>query len=574
MTVARPAVAPTYADDPVTLEILWSRLINVTEECWHALWRTAFSLIIGEAQDFGCELLDGRGRSLAHSPRSMPVFNLTLPRAVGALLEHYPPETLVEGDVLVTNDPWLCAGHLFDVALVSPVFREGRLVGLVGSVAHCSDIGGTRNGLAAREVYEEGLQIPPMKLARAGEPNDDLVRLIRRNVRNPEMVLGDLAAQLSANRVGAERLVALMDEYGLEELSGLAETIQRRSEAAMRQAIMAAPDGEYSHTVPFDGLGEAAELSVRLTIRGDEILVDWVDIPPQAERGGVNCTMNYTAAHSVYPLSCAFAPGLPTNAGTYRPITVRAPEGSVLNCRYPAAVNLRTMTGWFLAPAIFGALAPVLPERVQAFTGLPAAFGVYGRAPDGGHYNDHLFQGGGQGGSTHGDGKSALLYPTSAANTSVELFETRVPLLVERKELIADSGGPGRSRGGLGQRVALRKLADDGRPALVSVQPQGVLVDMAGLHGGLPGRRAGVRLSEAGHSIEGLELGGLVELERPAQRLTVELAGGSGFGDPRDRDLALVQFDLDEGRISPASLSTYGCTLGAAGRLTRSDRRP
>lgn len=555
--------------DPITLEILWSRLINVTEECWHALWRTAFSLIIGEAQDFGCELLDARGRSLAHSPRSMPVFNLTLPRAVGALLEHYPPETLADGDVLVTNDPWLCAGHLFDVALVSPVFRAGRLVGLVGSVAHCSDIGGTRNGLAAREVYEEGLQIPPMKLARAGEPNDDLLRLIRRNVRNPEMVLGDIAAQLSANRVGAERLLAVMEEYGLDELSELAETIQGRSETAMRQAIAAAPDAVYTQTVAFDGLGEPADLTVHLEIRGDEIVVDWVNIPPQSDRGSVNCTLNYTAAHTVYALSCAFAPGLPTNAGTYRPITVRAPEGSVLNCRYPAAVNLRTMTGWFLAPAIFGALAPVLPERAQAFTGLPAAFGVYGRSADGGHYNDHLFQGGGQGGSLHGDGKSALLYPTSAANTSVELFETRVPLLVERKELIPDSGGAGRSRGGLGQRVELRKLGDDGRPALVSVQPQGVLVDVPGLHGGLPGRRAGVRLDEDGDTTEGPALGGLAELERPAQRLTIELAGGSGFGDPHDRAPALVQTDLDEGLITPSGLRAYGCGADAAGRVRR-----
>lgn len=178
--------------DPVTLEILWSRLVNITEECWITLWRTAFSMIIGEAQDFGCELLDARGESLADSPRSMPVFNLTLPRAVRALLERFPPETLEEGDVLATNDPWICAGYLFDLALVTPVFRRRRLVGLVGSIAHCSDISGTRDSLAVREIYEEGLQIPPIRLHRRGEPNLEVLALLSRNVRKGEMVLGDL----------------------------------------------------------------------------------------------------------------------------------------------------------------------------------------------------------------------------------------------------------------------------------------------------------------------------------------------------------------------------------------------
>jgi len=213
-----------------------------------------------------------------------------------------------------------------------------------------------------------------------------------------------------------------------------------------------------------------------------------------------------------------------------------------------------------------------LPDRSQAFTGLPTAFGVYGSGVNGRHYNDHLFQGGGQGGSLHGDGKSALLYPTSAANTSVELFETRVPLLVERKELIADSGGAGRSRGGLGQRVEIRKLTNDGRSALISWQPQGVLVDVPGLHGGLPGCRAGVRFDEESGTTEGRALGGLVILERPTQRLTIELAGGSGFGDPRDRETHLVQADLDEGLVTHAALPVYGCTVDADGRVVRANQ--
>lgn len=555
--------------DPIALEIMWSRLINIAEECWITLWRTAFSLIIGEAQDFGCELLDANGESLAHSARSMPVFNLTLPRAVRGLLAHFPPETLREGDVLVTNDPWICAGHLFDLALVTPVFRHGRLVGVIGSIAHCSDIGGSHDWRAAREIYEEGLQIPPLRLYRGGEPNDDLLRLIRSNVRKGDMVLGDIQAQLSANAVGARRLLAFMDEYQIDDLAPLAALIQSRSEQAMRRAIAAIPDGEYRHAVRFDALGEPMTLPVRVAVSGDEVLVDWTGAPQQLERGAINCTLSYTAAHTAYALKCMLSPDTPANAGSYRPIRVVAPEGSILNCRHPAAVNQRTMTGWYCAPAVFGALASVVPERVQAFTGLPLSIGAYGYDRDGRLYNDHLFQGGGQGAGARSDGKSALLYPTSAASTSVELFETRAPLLVEWKELLPDSGGAGRWRGGLGQMVGVRKLYDDGKLALVGVQPQGMLTDQPGLAGGLSGSRATARLIAAEQEIEGTALGSVAELRHPAQRLVFELAGGSGFGDPRERPLELVRHDFAEGLITAAGLAAYGCILDESGIVMR-----
>jgi 5-oxoprolinase (ATP-hydrolysing) len=558
--------------DPVSLEILWSRLINIAEECWITIWRTAFSMIIGEAQDFGCELLDAKGQTLAHSPRSMPVFNLTLPRAVQALIERFPPATLEEGDVLITNDPWICAGHLFDVAVVSPVFRRSQIVGLVGSIAHCSDVGGTRDSLTAREVYEEGLQIPPMKLYRRGEPNDDLLRLIRQNVRIADMVLGDVHAQVGANEVAARRLVAFMEEYGLEDLSELAWTVQDRTERAMREAITALPDGEYVGSAGSDGVGEPIELPVRAVVRGDEISVDWSGAPAQLERGGINCTLSYTTAHTAYALKCLLTPDVPSNAGCFRPFSVSAPEGSILNCQYPAAVNQRTVTGWSCGPAIFSALAQALPDQVQAFTGLPMGASAYGRGPDGRTFNDHLFQGGGQGASAHGDGKSALLFPTSAANTSVEMFESRTPLVVEKKELIADSGGQGRHRGGLGQRVQVRKLHDDGNPVLMGLHPQGMLVETPGLFGGRAGRRANVRLDEGRDTVEGMDLGGLAELRRTSQLLTIELAGGSGYGDPMERPVHEVQRDLEESLISADGARAYGCDVDGSGTARRTER--
>lgn len=554
--------------DPVSLEIQWSRLINISEECWVTIWRTAFSMIIGEAQDFGCELMDASGETLAHSPRSMPVFNLTLPRAVAALIEIFPSETLREGDVLITNDPWICAGHLFDVAVVTPVFKAGRLVGLVGSIAHCSDIGGTRDAISVREIYEEGFQIPPMKLYRQGEPNEDLLQLLRQNVRTSEMVLGDIQAQVGANRVAARRLVEFMDEYALEDLSVLANTVQDRAERAMRAAIAAVPDGEYFGSAPFDGVDEPMELPVRIEVHGDELTVDWSGAPEQVGHGGINCTLSYTEAHTAYALKCILTPDIPSNAGCFKPFHISAPEGSILNCTRPASVNQRTMTGWSCGPAIYQALAPVLPEQVQAFTGIPMGAGAYG-SESGRTYNDHLFQGGGQGASAHGDGKSALLHPTSAANTSIEMFESRVPVLVERKELIPDSGGAGRHRGGLGQRIQIRKLYESGDSTLMSLHPQGMLVATPGLTGGKPGKLANVRLEEKGGIDEGEDLGGLAELRRTSQLVTIELAGGSGYGNPIERPVEEVQRDLDESFISRGGLASYACEHDSAGQVIR-----
>ncbi|MEX2542070.1 MAG: hydantoinase B/oxoprolinase family protein [Trueperaceae bacterium] len=547
---------PKPAFDPVSLEVMWSRLVNITEECWITIWRTAFSTIIGEAQDFGCELLDADGESLAHSPRSMPVFNLTLPRAVKALLEQFPKETLREGDVLVTNDPWLCAGHLFDVALVTPVFRHGDLVALVGSIAHCSDIGGTRHYQSVREVYEEGLQIPPMKLYEAGVPNASLFALIERNVRKGEMVLGDIQAQHSANKVAMHRLLSFMEAYELNDLRALAYEVQSRAEGAMREAVAAVPDGVYRSRVKFDGHAEPLELAVSITVAGETLHVDW-EAPPEQPMGGINCTMNYTAAHTVYALKCILTPDIPSNAGCFRPIEVTAPEGSVLNCVYPAAVNQRTQTGWYCAPAIFAALAEVLPERVQAFTGLPMGAAAYGRDAEGNVYNDHVFQGGGQGASLSGDGQSALLYPTSAGNTSIEMFETRTPLLVEEKAFIADSGGPGRHRGGLGQRLRLRKLFDDGQASLLSLHPQGMIVATPGLHGGQAGSLAGVALDTPEGRLENGELHGMAELRTPADVVTIDMPGGSGFGLPEERAPELLERDLNEGYVTEAGAARY-----------------
>ncbi len=554
--------------DPIGLEIMWSRLINITEECWQTVIRTAFSLIIGEAQDFACEILDAKGRQIAHSPRAMPVFNLTLPMAVKAMIERYPPQLLHPGDVLITNDPWLCAGHLFDIAIAVPVFHHDALVSFVGVVGHVADIGGTKDSLNAREIFEEGLQIPPMKIYRAGEANQDLLELMRENVRQPEQVLGDVHALISAGLTGAERISQFMDEYGMHDLEALAEVVQGRAEAAMRAAISELPDGIYESVVEADGIDSIMRYPARVTVAGDCIEVDFEGAPPQTERGGSNCTLSYTMAHATYPLKCILTPEVPGNAGCYRPMTVRAPKGSILNCDKPMAVNTRTRTGWYIAPNLFQALAAAAPGKVQAFTGLPSSALFYGLDQDDKTYSDHLFQGGGQGASASGDGLSALLYPTSAANTSIEMFETRVPALVESKEFIADSGGAGRYRGGLGQVIRARKLADDGRDCQAGLYPNGVMTAVRGLFQGRPGSLAKATAMTASGEHRDLGVGGLATLTNSRQWVDMRLAGGAGYGDPLERDLADVQRDLDRGYISRAGAEQdYGCITGDDGRI-------
>ena len=568
-TALEEAVARIEAD-PVGLEIMWSRMINIAEECWQTVIRTAFSLIIGEAQDFACEILDARGRQIVHSPRAMPVFNLTLPIAVNAMIERYPPETLKPGDVLVTNDPWLCAGHLFDIAIAVPVFRDGNVVAFCGVVGHVTDIGGTKDSLNAREIYEEGFQIPPMKLFRAGVANEDLFTLLAENVRRPDQVLGDVHALVAAGLTGAERIGEFMEEYGMHDLEALATVVQKRAETVMRQAIADLPDGRYEHRVEADGVESHLSFPIQVEVRGDEIEVGFEGAPPQMDRGGSNCTLTYTKAHATYPLKCLLTPEVPGNAGCYRPMKVTAPGKSIMNCDRPLAVNMRIRTGWYIAPNVFGALSGAASGRVQAFTGLPSSALFYGVGPDGLFYSDHLFQGGGQGASERGDGHSALLYPTSAGNTSVELFETRVPALVIEKAFMTDSGGPGRQRGGLGQVISARKLENDGKPCQVGLYPTGVLKPVAGLFGGRSGGRAGGTVGRFDGATRDVGVGALSVLETTVEYAELRVAGGSGFGDPMERPIEAVQRDLDAGYVTPqGAREDYGCVTGPDGAIDR-----
>lgn len=538
--------------DPINLGIIWSRLIGVTDDMWTTVLRTAVSTIIGAAQDFGCEILDGKGNSVAHSNRSMPVFNIVMPTVTRAVLEQHPVESMRPGDVYITNDPWLCAGHLDDIATITPIFVGGRVVAFAVTIAHTSSIGGSLTSRTVRDVHEEGLRIPVLKLYDAGQLNTSVHRFIQQNVRTPDMVLTDIEAQVTANDLGGRRILALLEEYGLPDLASVATEIHAHSERAMREAIREIPDGTYQSDVVADGLDEPITLKCEITVSGDEMTIDYAGSDPEAPRGGINCTLTYTQAHTVYPLTCLLLPNVPANEGTFRPFTIKAPEGSILNCKVPASVGSRTRTGWHLHPLIFGALEPVMAGRVQAGNGLMHSVHAYGQEADGRFFNAHFFVAGGRGASQGRDGIGRNCFPSSARNVAVEVFESRVPVLVHDRNMRPGSAGTGTWRGAFGHRVEFGPLPGYTRPLSFFLNPDRLRFPPKGLAGGHDGPLTDIRLN--GERLGPDEIGsGQVTLRSPEDRFAVAVPGGAGYGDPAERDRALVEADFAAGLVDQRS---------------------
>ena len=535
--------------DPISLEIMWSRLIGVADDMWTTVLRTAVSTIIGAAQDFGCEILDAEGSSIAHSNRSMPVFNLVMPTVTRAVIERYAVETMAQGDVYVTNDPWLCAGHLDDIATITPVFHRERVVAFAVTIAHTSSIGGSLSNRTVRDIYEEGLRIPILKLYDAGELNETAWAFIRENVRTPEMVLTDIEAQLTANDLGVRRIQAFLQEYKLDDLQSVVSEIQAHSERAMRDAIRVLPNGTYTYEVWADGLEDPAHLCCKLTVHDDWIEVDYAGSDRQRERGGLNCTLIYTQAHTVYPLKCLLSPNVPANEGTFRPFVIKAPEGSILNCEKPASVGSRVRTGWHLHAMIFGALEQVMPDRVQAGNGLMHSIHVYGQERDNSFYNAHFFIAGGRGASRGRDGIGRNCFPSSARNVPAEVFELRTPVLIRQRSLRPDSAGEGQWRGAFGHIIEFSPLPNYPRNVSIFLNPDRLRFPPAGMDGGEDGPCTEVVVNGKVLSID--EIGsGQITLETPDDRLELHIPGGAGFGPAERRDPRAQERDFRSGLVT------------------------
>jgi len=536
--------------DAADLAVVWTRLIAISDQMWLTIRRTAFSPIISTALDFGCGLLTADGGQLAMGAVGMASFNLALPTLARDLLRRFRGR-IHPGDVFIGNDPWLCIGHLDDVAVITPVFAGERLVAFVATVAHQADIGGALSHRRTRDVHEEGVFIPITKLHARGERNDTFFDLLRANVRTPEMVLGDLEAMVGANEVGAERLRGLMREYGLTDVSGLAAELQGRSERAMRDIIDALPDGTYRAEGLVDGVEDPVRVCVSLTVKGDEIFVDYPDAPPPFPYGGMNVTLSYTVVNTHYLLQCVLAPHLPHNEGSIRPLHVTAPEGSVLACPFPASVGERHIFTTRVSSIVLAALAQVAPDRSIAGYGTNQGVNAFGRRPDGSFYSVGMFSGGGRGGAKDRDGMGGFIFTSGAASTPVELFEQAAPVLVVEHEWEPDSGGVGEFRGGLGQRVALRRLPGHLLPVGIRFTPSRPHVGAPGLFGGGDGSLT--RASWKGVPVapdSPLAREGIATLASDDDVLAYHVPSGGGYGEPAARAPDAIARDIRLGLVT------------------------
>ena len=525
----------------VTLEMIWTRLISIVDEAAAALVRTSFSTIVRESNDFACVLTDARGQSIAQANDSIPSFIGTVPRTIRHFLAEFPPETLEPGDVLITNDIWQGTGHLPDITVAKPIFLDGRIVGFAGSVAHAPDIGGKIRSAESKEVFEEGLQIPVMKVMRRGEIDATFERILRKNVRVPDQVMGDLYAQFTGLHLMEQRLVALMQEQGLESIEALADEIHSRSEAAIRAAIRALPDGVYTHTAISDGFAEPIKLEMRMTVSGDTIHIDYAGSAPQVLRS-INVCLAYTIAYTAYGVKAVLSPDVPNNDGVLRPITITAPEGCILNSKHPAAGGARALIGHFLPMMVISALAKAIPDKVVATVGSPLwCINLSGVNPHGKTFANLFFMNGGYGAAHDRDGINVLSWPSNISSTPVEMIEQLAPLKVRHRRFRTGTGGTGRYRGGNGQEIMFESTSKS--PAVVTfmaerTRPEAAAQGIAGGEAGAPGEVLinGKRVDPKAQHV--VECGATIELKTP---------GGGGYGPSSKRPGELIEADRIDG---------------------------
>ena len=512
--------------DGIELEIMWSNLISIVSEQAKALQRIAFSPIVREAGDLATALFDAEARMVAQAITGTPGHINSLGAAARQLIKVIPPDELHPGDVLITNDPWLSAGHFFDITVLTPIFREDRLIGYCGSTIHHTDIGGYGVGAGARDIHEEGLWIPVLKLYERGAPNETLHAIIRRNVRTPDAIFGDLAAQVSSGKMGGERLNAMCDRYGLDDINELSQEIIKRSESATRDAIRKLPAGTTHGVSTFDVPGgEVITLKTAVTIDTDkgDITIDFEGSSGPSS-SGINVVMAYTHAYSTFAIRSILNPDLPNNAGSLAPIIVKAPEHCIINAQYPSPVNARHVVGMYVPFPILKALAQIVPDRVLAEgSGAVWTIQIQGRDAEGRPFTSSMFNySGGMGARATKDGLSATCYPTGVAAVPIEVLEAAIPIEFTAKEIATDTGGVGKYKGGNGQRISFRMRT--GKEWLLNAIPSRLHSQPEGLQGGAPGAAGVFEINgEASSQARKLTM-------NPDDEVYMQTSGGGGFG--------------------------------------------
>ncbi len=542
--------------DPVTLEILWNRLKSILDDELYGLIRAAFSPVIREAKDCSAGLYDSRGNFMTHSQEGEAHIRMTCK----FFLEKHDVGSVKPGDVLIANDPWKVGGHLNDTAVCVPIVVRDRVAGFTCYLAHQLDIGGRGFSADSTSTYEEGLLIPFVKLFQADEPNMDVFELIAGNVRYSEVVLSDIRAQMSSAQNAARKIAAVMEEFGMETLDDLADVMIAKTEEATRKAIELVPDGEYVHELFTDGYdaGEPIKLALRMTVKGSDITLDWSGSSPQ-HMYGINLVFHHTLALAHQCLMCAIWPHVRDNEGSYRPLTQIAPEGCIMNAKYPAPVMARHLTGFYIPSAVFGCLEKAGWKHVVADSAAVSNFGVISTNQKG----DQIFAIttclGGMGARDCMDSPTTL-FPFVISDIPIEIIETEFPLYVKRREMIQDSGGPGRFRGGLGQSIIVK--VESSRPAIFHCMQERIKHPPLGFRGGLAGGCAELVINEKikPHPKKGYIL-------KEGDEVRINSNGGGGFYAPEERDPERVLQDVIDGYVSvKAARKHYKVAIDKTGR--------
>lgn len=532
----------------IHLQIMWDRLLAIVEEQAQTLVRTAFSTTVREAGDLSSGVFDPQGRMLAQAVTGTPGHVNAMAASVGFFLDKHPVETLSPGDVLVTNDPWHGTGHLNDFTVVTPVFHRGKAVALFAATSHIADVGGLGFGPDGTQVFEEGINLPIGFLFRRGEANETLLDILRANVRDPVAATGDLYSLTACNRAGADGLVEMLEEFGLDDMTAVADMIIGNSQDAMLDELRELPRGTWRYSMRIDGYDEPVDLVCSLSIGEDGIDIDFDGTSGTAVHG-INVPLTYTQAYASFGVRCVIGNDIPNNAGSLGVVRVRAPEGCILNAPRPAAVSARHAIGQMLPDVVLGCLESPLggqvPVEGAACLFGPVFLGGRGRIPgsDGEPFVMNAFYAGGTGARPGRDGLSATAFPSGVRSTPVEIVENAAPLVIWRKELRPGSGGAGQYRGGLGQVMEFAHL--HGEAFAVSKMFDRIDHPPRGRGGGESGAAARVYL-KSGASLKGMGR----EIVPAGDAMILETAGGGGRGNAADRDPASIAADRKNGLTS------------------------
>jgi N-methylhydantoinase B len=556
--------------DLIQLQVMWSRLLAIVEEQAQTLIRTAFSVSTREGGDVSAGVFDVEGRMLAQAVTGTPGHINSMAMAVPHFIERFPPAEMREGDVFLTNDPWQGTGHLHDFTFVTPALLNGKVVAFFACTSHVVDIGGVGFSPEGSTIYHEGLRVPIMRFADEGKTNEWLLELVRNNVRESTQVVGDLYALAACNDNAVKSLTALMREYGIGSLDAVRDHIFENTRKAMLDAFAALPKGSASNAMRTDGYDKPVDLACTVSIGDERIVVDFAGSASVSDFG-INCPLCYTAAYASFAVKCVVAPKVPNNSASLDMITVTAPENTIVNAPFPAAVAVRSVVGHLVPDVVFGAMHALLPGRAPAegagsLWGVKAGAGMGLTPATGTPHTSFMMMSlhsGGMGARSSCDGLSATPFPSGVKNIPVEVTEAITPLVIWKKELRQDSGGIGQFRGGLGQTMVVGSREN---------VPFAILATFDRIHHAPRGRAGG---GDGANGILRLESGELLKPKGrqviPAgKRVVLDMPGGGGYGAADQRALDLIEADLKRGLISwDAAVAAYRIARDAHGKLVR-----